>query len=64
MGAPADIGPVMPPRRVVYERAREVAALAELARDCAMAGPRCNLARSLAMLDRIRAILGDPDGRV
>lgn len=58
-GMQSDIGPAITvPRWKVQEQAREIAALAQAALDCAAAGPRGDLPRALAMLDRIRAVLG------
>lgn len=56
-----DIGPAIgTPRWRVYAQAREVAALAQVAMECAVAGAHENLPRAVAQLDRIRWILGSP----
>lgn len=56
----ADIGPSRGgvPRWKVYADAREIAALVQVALDCAAAGPHADVPRALAQFDRIRAILG------
>lgn len=46
------------PRWKAYAHAREIAALAQVALECAAEGPGSNLPRALAQFDRIRAILG------
>lgn len=59
-----DSGPsIGTPRWKVYAIAREIGQLAELARECSMAGAGENLPRALAQLDRIRAILGSASER-
>ncbi|WP_408585939.1 hypothetical protein [Novosphingobium sp.] len=58
MTVQSDIGPSAQPRWRVYKLAREVQALAELARELSAEGPKCNVPRALAQLDRIRAVLG------
>jgi hypothetical protein len=55
----SDIGPNGTPRWKVYQQARELVALADLALACAAQGPRQDLPRALAQFDRMRAILGD-----
>lgn len=55
-----DIGPTTPPRWRVYTIAREIEALARVAQECSAAGPRCDMPRAAAQLDRMRALLGIP----
>jgi hypothetical protein len=59
MSAQSDIGPSGPPAWRVVSLARELAALASLAGDCARQGPKQDLQRAVATLDRMRAILGN-----
>ncbi|ABD25087.1 hypothetical protein Saro_0640 [Novosphingobium aromaticivorans DSM 12444] len=60
MSVQSDIGPARGgvPRWKTYAQAREIAALAQLAMECAADTPRADLPRALAQFDRIRAILG------
>lgn len=58
-GPQAALGPALPPRAALYRQAREVERLAASAAECAIAGPRCDLARAQRKLDAIRAILGE-----
>lgn len=53
-----EIGPVLPPRGVIYAQAREAVTLGLRAMEMAMAGPRCDLAAAQRQLDRLRAVLG------
>lgn len=53
-----DIGPTAPARWRVYAHARELQTLAGLAVELSAEGPRADLPRALATLDRMRAILG------
>jgi hypothetical protein len=56
--AMAELGPVMPPRGEVYRKAREVRDLVQLAAEAATLGPRCDVMKAAAYLDRARAVLG------
>lgn len=60
MSVQSDIGPARGgvPRWKAYAQAREIAALAQLAMECASDTPQADLPRALAQFDRIRAILG------
>jgi len=58
MLAQSDIGPSAPPRGRLYAQARELQALAAIAVDCAGQGRAANLARAVATLDQMRAVLG------
>ena len=53
-----DIGPSAIPRWRVYRDARELLAQAQLALELSGDGPRADVPRALAALDRMRAILG------
>jgi hypothetical protein len=53
-----EIGPTALARGRVHETAREIEALARVARELSTAGPRCDVARARDYLDRMRAILG------
>ena len=55
---PAAIGPTTPARGDIYRVAREVEALARLARELSFAGPHCDPARAQRQLDKARALLG------
>ena len=59
MSVQSDIGPNGVPRWKVYQQARELQALADLALSCSATGPGQNLPRALAQFDRMRAILGE-----
>ena len=58
MSVQAEIGPSATPRWRVYRDARELLVQAQLAVELATDGPRANVPRALAALDRMRAILG------
>lgn len=58
MSGLSELGPVLPPRSVVYDRAHEIAALAQIACDCAVTGPGGDLARAVRLLGRIAALAG------
>lgn len=60
MSVQDDIGASVPPRWRVYRDARELAKLAQMAAELATEGPRCDVARAALVLDRMRAILGNP----
>ncbi len=62
MSVQSDIGPNGVPRWKVYQQARELSALADVAMECAAQGPRQDLPRALAQFDRMRAILGNGGG--
>lgn len=62
MSVQSDIGPNGVPRWRVYQQAREIAALAAVALECSASGPRQDVARAMAQLDRIRAVLGHEGG--
>lgn len=64
MSVMGEIGPSAPGRWQVRAKAREIAALAQLALDCTVEGPRCDVQRASGALDRMRAVLGggDSDG--
>ena len=62
MSVQSEIGPNGQPRWKIYQQARELAALASLAAECAASGPRQDVARALAQFDRMRAILGPSTG--
>lgn len=62
MSVHSDIGANGVLRWKVYQQAREIAALAELALECSAQGPGQNLPRALATMDRMRAILGGGTG--
>lgn len=62
MSVQADIGPNGKPCWKIYQNARELAALAQLAAECAASGPRRDVQRALAQFDRMRAILGGGEG--
>lgn len=53
-----EIGPAAKPRGEVHRLAREVAALAALAAELTMPGPRCNVPRAEAKLAMIQVLLG------
>jgi hypothetical protein len=57
MSVQSEIGPTAPARWRVYSAAREVSALAQSAIELAMQGPRCDVPRALAQLDRARAMI-------
>lgn len=59
MTVQSEIGPTAPARWRVYSAAREVSALAQSAIELAMQGPRCDVPRALAQLDRARAIVAE-----
>ena len=63
MSVQAEIGPSAAPRWRVYRDARELRALAELALDLSTEGPRADVPRALATMDRMRAILGLQSGQ-
>ena len=58
MSAQTEIGPKGQPRWKIYQQARELVVLAQLAAECAQGGPRQDVQRALAQFDRMRAILG------
>ena len=58
MSIQSDLGPTVLPRWRVYKQARELAALAALAVELSIDGPRADVPRALATLDRMRAVLG------
>lgn len=58
MGVQSDIGPNGMPRWRVYQVARELQALAQLAVECSSAGVGQDLQRACSTLDRMRALLG------
>jgi hypothetical protein len=58
----SDIGPTGPGRWQVYAKAKQLRALAELATELSVSGPRQDLPRALAMFDRMRAVLGGGPG--
>ena len=58
MSGKGDSGPSVPPRGRIYDQARELQALAAIAVDCAGQGRAANLARAVATLDKMRAVLG------
>ncbi len=58
MSAQSELGPNGVPAWKLYQMAGELAALAQLARDCAAMGPSRDLPRAVATLDRMRALLG------
>jgi hypothetical protein len=58
MSVQTDIGPNAPPRWRVHLAAREVLVQAQIALELSADGPRTDLPRALAALDRARAILG------
>lgn len=53
-----DIGPAAPSRGKVHSMAREVLALAQIAVEASMQGPRCDVRRAERKLGEIRAMLG------
>lgn len=57
MSAQDDLGPTIPPRWQVYDRARSIGQLAQLAQECAIEGPRMDIPRALDAFDRMRALL-------
>lgn len=60
MKAQADLGPQAMPAWRIYVIAREIEALAGIARECSRSG-RTDTPRALAQFDRIRALLGSAD---
>lgn len=57
-----DIGPTASPRWRVHTTAREVLALAKIAVECSMGGPRCDVQRAERKLGEIRNLLsGAPE---
>lgn len=56
--AQSDLCPTVPPRGEVYRRARELRELAQMAAEAATLGPRLDVAKAAAYLDRARAVLG------
>lgn len=58
MSALGDLGPTTPGRMDIHLKAREVEALARLARELTIAGPRCDPARAQRQLNKVRALLG------
>lgn len=62
MSVQSDLGPNGQPRWRIYQQARELRALAELALECAAKGPGGDLPRAVATLDRMRAVLGEGMG--
>lgn len=57
MTVQSDLGPTAQPRWRVYKAAREAGALVQSAIELAMDGPRCDVPRALAQLDRARAVI-------
>lgn len=57
MTVQSDLGPTAQPRWRVYQAARQAAALAQSAIELATEGPRCDVPRALAQLDRARAVI-------
>lgn len=55
----AELDPSTPSRFDVYAKAYRLRALAELACELTIAGPRCDVQRALAKLDAMRAELGE-----
>lgn len=55
----ADIGPVLPPRAVVRDMARELQVLATRAVEFSGTGPTADLQAALRQLDAMRAVLGE-----
>lgn len=53
-----DLGPDLPSRLVVYQQARELQQLGQLAAELSQAGPRADLPRAVRLLDKARAVLG------
>jgi hypothetical protein len=64
MSVMSEIGPSGQSRWQVRAQARDLMALAQLALDCTVEGPRCDVQRASGALDRMRAVLGggDSDG--
>ena len=58
MSVQGEIGPSAVPRWRVYRDARELLAQAQLALELTTEGPRADVPRALAALDRARAVLG------
>lgn len=56
-----EIGPNLEPRWKIYAAARELSKLADLVVELSAKGPREDLPRARATLDRMRAVLGDAD---
>ena len=63
MSVHVEIGASATPRWRVYRDARELAGLAQLALELSSEGPRADVPRALAALDRMRAILGVQSGQ-
>lgn len=58
MTAVAELGPVLPSRLAVYERARELQALADRAVEFSGTGRTADLALALKQFERMKAVLG------
>ena len=58
MTAYSDLGPTAPSRMEVYRTANELEHLARLARELSSAGPKADLPRAVATLQRARVLLG------
>jgi hypothetical protein len=56
----AELGPVLPPSRVVQAHARELKALAARALEFSSEGPCYDLALAVKQFAAMRALLGDP----
>lgn len=60
--AQSEIGPSQEPRWRIYDRARSIQQLAQLAMECSIAGSqRLDLPRAEGCFDRMRALLGPGD---
>jgi hypothetical protein len=59
MTVQSDLGPTAPARWRVYNAARHVQMLAQSAIEMATEGPKCDVRRALAQLDRARAAILD-----
>lgn len=62
MDALGDLGPVLPPRAVVWDRAKQIEQLAARAKMLATPGPRADLGQAMKQFDHIRALLGEEGG--
>lgn len=55
----ADLGPVLPPRAAVHDRARELQQLAARAAEFSGTGPTADLSLALRQFEAMRAVLGE-----
>lgn len=62
MSAYSEIGPTLPSRMEVCLVATELQRLAALARELTTPGPKLDLPRAIATLDKARALLADGPG--